>query len=41
MWPVGLVGGMKFESPVVEGGKVGSTLTVNSESQVSKVDNIA
>lgn len=23
MWPVGLVGGMKYERPVVEGGKVG------------------
>lgn len=22
MWPVGLVGGMKYERPVVEGGKV-------------------
>lgn len=24
MWPVGLVGGMKYERPVVEGGKVGA-----------------
>lgn len=24
VWPVGLVGGMKYERPVVEGGKVGA-----------------
>lgn len=28
VWPVGLVGGMKFESPVVEGGKVGARAEV-------------
>lgn len=26
VWPVGLVGGMKYERPVVEGGKVGTTV---------------
>lgn len=28
VWPVGLVGGMKYERPVVEGGKVGSGLSI-------------
>lgn len=27
VWPVGLVGGMKYERPVVEGGKVGAIYT--------------
>lgn len=29
VWPVGLVGGMKYERPVVEGGKVGAVYALD------------